>query len=149
MRVPFLVSWKGVTKPGLVDSEHLISTGLDLIPTLCDYAGIPAPKDRLGRSVRALAEGRAPEAWRDSIAIEGRHSRAIRTARYKYTVYDSGDRREVLVDLQDDPGEMRNLAEDPNYTSVLESHRASLLNAMEESGDPLADQFTIRLEKAK
>ena len=28
-RVPFIVSWKGVTKPGVVDKEHLVSSGLD------------------------------------------------------------------------------------------------------------------------
>ena len=149
MRVPFLVSWKGVTRPGLVDNEHFVSTGLDLIPTLCDFAGIPAPEGRAGRSVRPLAEGRRPDSWRENLVAESRHSRALRTVRYKYTVYDAGEAREALVDLRDDPGEMRNLARDPNSSSVLESHRASLRRAMEESDDPLADQFAIRLEKTK
>ena len=36
-RVPFIVSLKGVTQPGLVDNQHLVSSGLDLIPTLCDF----------------------------------------------------------------------------------------------------------------
>ena len=42
-RVPLIVSLKGVTRPGLVDREHLASTTLDLIPTLCDFAGIEIP----------------------------------------------------------------------------------------------------------
>jgi choline-sulfatase len=45
-RVPFIVSLKGVTKPGLVDRTHVVSSGLDLIPTLCDFAGITVPPDR-------------------------------------------------------------------------------------------------------
>ncbi|MEI6193066.1 MAG: sulfatase-like hydrolase/transferase, partial [Verrucomicrobiota bacterium] len=53
-RVPFIVSWKGVTQPGLVDRKHLVSTGQDLIPTLCDFAGVPVPSALKGRSLRAL-----------------------------------------------------------------------------------------------
>ena len=58
-RVPFIVSLRGVTKPGLVDNQHLVSSGLDLIPTLCDFAGLKPPAVPRGCSVRALAEGRA------------------------------------------------------------------------------------------
>ena len=42
-RVPLIVSRKGQTPPGRVDTTHLVSTGLDLIPTLCDLAGIATP----------------------------------------------------------------------------------------------------------
>ncbi len=40
--VPLIVSWKGVTPPGRMDRNHLVST-LDVLPTLCDYAGIQPP----------------------------------------------------------------------------------------------------------
>ena len=53
----FIVSYQGVTRPGLVDREHLVSTGVDLIPTLCDFAGIATPEGLTGRSARPLAEG--------------------------------------------------------------------------------------------
>ena len=142
-RVPLVVSWKGVTRPGLVDTEHLVSTGLDLIPTLCDFAGIPVPKELPGRSVRSLAEGRKPQAWRDFLAAEGNHSRALRTARFKYTVYDVGERREMLVDLEKDPGEMKNLAGDAAFREVLEDHRKRLRQWMEESRDNLAQGYVV------
>ncbi|MCX5682425.1 MAG: sulfatase-like hydrolase/transferase, partial [Planctomycetota bacterium] len=118
-RVPLIVSWRGVTRPGLVDREHLVSVGLDLIPTLCDFAGIAAPKPLAGRSIRPLAEGRAAAAWRESLVVEGHHCRALHTARFKYTVFDLGERREMLVDLEKDPGEMKNLASDPAYRETL------------------------------
>ena len=142
-RVPLVVSWKGVTRPGLVDTEHLVSTGLDLIPTLCDFAGIPVPKELPGRSVRSLAEGRKPDAWRDFLVSEGNHSRALRTARFKYTVYDVGERREMLVDLEKDPGEMKNLAADAAFRAVLEDHRKRLRQWMEESRDSLAQGYVV------
>jgi len=55
-RVPMLISWKGVTKAGAVDRTHLVSTGLDLIPTLCDFAGVPSPAAlRTCRSVSRMS----------------------------------------------------------------------------------------------
>ena len=125
-RVPLIVSWKGVTKPGLVDREHLISAGQDLIPTLCDFANVPVPSALKGRSVRALAEGRTPSTWREAQVVENGDSRMVRSARYKYIVYASGARREMLVDMKSDPGEMNNLAQDPATSYVLKEHRQIL-----------------------
>jgi len=142
-RVPFIVSWKGVTRPGLVDHRHLVSTGLDLIPTLCDFAGIPVPKERAGLSVRPLAEGRTPTSWRDALVVEGRHCRAIRTDRFKYTVYDIGDRREMLVDIQNDPGEMKNLAEDPTCRDTLLDCRKRLRQWYRDHGETLAPGYVV------
>ena len=56
-RVPFIVSLKGVTKPGLVDNQHLVSSGLDLIPTLCDFAGIKPPAGAAGAQRAGVGGG--------------------------------------------------------------------------------------------
>ena len=42
--VPLVVSWKGVTPTGVADAAHLVS-GLDVLPTMCDYACIPMRSD--------------------------------------------------------------------------------------------------------
>lgn len=143
-RVPFIVSYKGVTKPGLVDRKHLVSSGLDLIPTLCDYAGIAAPAGLMGRSVRAPAEGREPAAWRPYVAAETHYGRMVCSGRYKYAVYESGGRREQLVDLEKDPGEMRNLAADPACAGVLADHRRMMREWVEANRDELASGYVIR-----
>ena len=140
-RVPLLVSWKGVTKAGLVDREHLVSTGLDLIPTLCDFAGIPSPPELKGRSVRGLSEGRRPASWRDSLVVENGRSRMLRTDRFKYIVYESGSPREQLIDLKEDPGEMKNLASDAAYTDVLKRHRRLLRQWYEENRETLGEKY--------
>ena len=142
-RVPLIVSWKGVTKPGLVDKEHLVSTGLDLIPTMCDFAGIPAPAGLKGRSVRPLAEGRKPSSWRDTLVVENGESRMLRSARYKYVVYASGARREMLVDMVADPGEMKNLALDPSSASVLAEHRRLLKEWYQQNGETLDSRYVV------
>jgi choline-sulfatase len=140
-RVPLIVSWKGVTKPGLVDHEHLISTGQDLIPTLCDFAGIPTPASLKGRSVRALAEGGTLASWRETQVVENGQSRMLRSARYKYVVYAGGARREMLVDMVADPGEMKNLAQDPAFAPVLEEHRRLLKEWYRQNGERLDSKY--------
>jgi choline-sulfatase len=142
-RVPLLVSWKGVTKAGLIDREHLISTGLDLIPTLCDFAGIPTPPGLKGRSVRRLAEGREPNSWRDSLVVENGRSRMLRTDRYKYIIYESGSPREQLIDLAQDPGEMKNLASNPASSDVLKRHRGLLKQWYRENDEKLEEKYVV------
>jgi arylsulfatase A-like enzyme len=142
-RVPFIVSWQGVTRPGLVDREHLASTGLDLIPTICDFAGIQSPPGLPGRSVRALAEGRDSASWRETLVVENGNSRMLRTAQYKYVVYGSGARREVLTNMVADPGEMKNLAPDLSFASVLEAHRRLLKEWYQHNGGSLDPKYTV------
>jgi arylsulfatase A-like enzyme len=137
VRVPFIVSLKGATKAGLVDRTHLVSSGLDLLPTLCDWAGVEPPKIQRGLSVRALAEGREPKTWRDEVVAEtafstrgggafGVKGRMVRTAKYKYVAYSEGRLREQLFDLEKDPGEMANLAMNVQYRDALNDHRRRL-----------------------
>ncbi len=147
VRIPFIVSCKGVTRPGLVDTTHLVSNGLDLIPTLCDYAGIQAPAGLAGRSARALAEGRTPPSWRDEVVAESHAGRMLRTARYKYNLYESGQHREQLIDLVKDPGEMLNLAEDPKLQPVLAEHRRRLRRWVQSTEDKFAQRYLPAGEK--
>ena len=145
VRVPLIISRaNGSTNP-LVDTEHLVSTGLDLFPTICDYAGVDPPSDLPGQSLRPLAEGRTTSAWRDHVISEtffgpymgglGTEGRMVRTHRYKYIMYSWGKYREQLFDMQTDPGEMVNLAIEDRYRDVLDKHRQLLVQWMTETDD--------------
>jgi arylsulfatase A-like enzyme len=136
-RIPFIMSYKGTIPAGKVDNTHLISNGLDLLPTLCDYAGIDVPEGRHGRSVRALAEGKRVSNWREYIAVESQDGRMVRTDRFKYCIYDSGEHAEQLTDLKNDPGEMKNLAESEEYKDILNTHRRLLRRWVERTGDKI------------
>ena len=137
-RVPLIVSWPGVTAIGT--SDRPVNTGVDLLPTLCDFAGIPIPDGLPGSSLKATANGLEARGAREfvvvsnemvqGVEVDGRNpqpqGRMVRSQRYKYCVYSLGQRRESLVDMQNDPGEMINLAEDRQYRNVLEEHRRYL-----------------------
>ena len=52
--------------------------------------------------------------------------RMVRSARYKYCQYKGGEPREMLIDMEKDPGEMKNLAGIQEYENVLAEHRRML-----------------------
>lgn len=143
-RVPLLVRGPGITQAGLVDRTHLISTTLDLIPTLCDFAGIDQPAALAGRSVRPLAAGKPPAQWRPATVVEGRRFIMVRSAKHKYTVYAAGTRREQLTDMETDPGEMHNLAADPAHATVLAEHRKLLVDWYRENGEALDPAYIVK-----
>ncbi len=127
--VPLIVSWKGKTPAGRIDREHLVST-VDVLPTICDYAGIQPPAEVRGRSLRPIIENpTAP--WRSYVVSEmartpvlGR-SFMVRSDRYKYMLLPGtgGKPLEMLFDLENDPDELRNLVEEPKLENVLKQHR--------------------------
>jgi len=145
--VPFIVSQKGVTKPGT--SDKLVQTGVDLIPTLCGYAGMPVPPDLKGVSLKDVANGADVADWREYVVtcdklaqgapVDGvsrePDGRMVRSDRYKYCLYNEGKRRQSLVDIVNDPGEMVNQAENPDFAEVLAQHRAYLREYGETTGD--------------
>jgi arylsulfatase A-like enzyme len=141
VRVPFIMSYKGVIPKGVVDGTHLISNGLDLLPTLCDYAGIETPEGMHGRSLLPLAQGENNSRWRDFVVSESQLGRMLRTDRFKYCIYDSGENREQLTDLKNDPGEMRNLATNDEYKDVLDAHRRLLRRWIERTGDRIGAKY--------
>ena len=124
-RVPLLFSWPGHIMENKTDIAHLAS-GLDITPTLCDYAGIKAPANMRGVSLRAALEGNGGLS-RDFIVSEvsSNTGRMVRTKRYKYVTY-KGDSIDQLFDMRDDPGETKNLAMSSQYASTVKEHQKLL-----------------------
>jgi len=126
-RIPLIVRPPGGMRPGRADREHLVSNGLDLLPTLCDWAGAPAPAGLAGRSLRSLVEGRTVDGWRSFVPVECVIGRAIVTRTHKYGRCHLGANAEQLIDLRRDPGEARNAIGDADQASAAaelrEAHR--------------------------
>ncbi|MDX9979073.1 MAG: sulfatase-like hydrolase/transferase [Lentisphaeria bacterium] len=137
-RVPFLAAGPGLA-PG---SRSALVSHLDLLPTLCDLAGIEPPAGLWGRSLRPLLENGKDEAhpyvvseWHTEWGFTISPGRMVRSQRYKYTRYIE-DGGEELYNLQADPGETRTLVRDPAHQEILAEHRAILDRHLQETADP-------------
>jgi choline-sulfatase len=149
-RIPLLISYKGHIKK--IECNQLVNTGVDLIPTMLDFAGIPVPEKLTGRSLKPLALGTPPATWRRYTVVENdmvqtgavgdlrpqTQGRMVRSDRYKYCLFEKGVQREELYDLEKDLLETVNLARDAAARPVLLEHRALLRQFAEENHDATA-----------
>jgi len=147
-RVPFAMYYKDKIPALGVDKNHLVS-GIDVFPTILDYAGIEIPDDLKGVSLKKVIE-KPDEKFREYVVTElgvdiKDHSltgRMIRTSKYKYNIYSKGERNEELFDMIADPLEMKNLAYDEDMQKIKNQLKAELKDWMKQTGDPFtADSF--------
>lgn len=143
IKVPFIASYKGKIKENQVNNT-LISNGLDLYPTICDYAGIEVPKELNGKSLKAVFEIPKITINRDFIVVEtkfdgktafGTTGRAVIGKRYKYVLYSWGKNREQLFDLEKDPLEMNNLVVSKSDIKIIDQYREYLYNWCKSTND--------------
>ena len=119
--------WKGHIQAGKIDNRHLISNGLDLLPTICDFAGIEGVADPRGRSLRSLLEGNSHiTEWRNTLGIESEIGRmVVDDEGFKYIRYDKVGIEEQLLNLNEDPYETTHFTNDKAYSEVLSGLRES------------------------
>ena len=124
-KVPLLFSWPGYISENRTDTTHL-SSGMDIMPTLCDVAGIKPPENMRGRSLRPIIDGTSARGSEFVVTeVSTNTGRMVRTESYKYITYRN-DSVEQLFDMKNDPGETMNLAANSRHVSVLAEHRILL-----------------------
>jgi arylsulfatase A-like enzyme len=148
LRMPFLVRWPGVIRPGT--RADAIGLNLDFAPTFLDAAGLPVHRQMQGRSLVPLLRGRVPSDWRTAMYYRyyhdpGHHNTrahyGVRTLTHKLIYFWKKDQWE-LFDLVSDPFEMHNLYGQPGHerlTASLKSELARLKRELRDD-DQLADQ---------
>lgn len=137
--VPFVFAGCGI-KSGVLDTENVINSGIDLVPTLCDFAGIEIPSCMPGKSLKGIISGTEKKLDRRDIFCEGPNwFQIIRDGRYKYTVFEAPDHPDMLIDLENDPGEMQNLSNNPQYKNLRECLHNALMEQLKERGIVLRD----------
>ena len=121
-------------------SEVLVNNGIDLMPTVLDYAGAGIPSWCKGTSYRYAAENPSVDNKNDYIVVEtnfaqtgGTRGWAVRTPQYKYVLYEAGKNREMLFDMENDRLEQTNLAIESRYKDELIKHRQMLRQWMDEN----------------
>jgi arylsulfatase A-like enzyme len=144
--VPLIARLPGVIPAGGVCDSH-IASGIDLLPTFCDFAGAVIRTGLPGRSLKPFLM--SPEAAGRDFAVSSvdpdpgmpeLSCRMVRTREYKYIAFSMGEPAEALYDLAQDPGETRNVAADPAHQAALARHREILAAWKSETRDPFPSQ---------
>ncbi len=119
---------------GAMKRDDLVSL-LDLYPTLLDMAGTEDNRAE-GISLVPVLEGKQIVHSREACVIEYPEPRirTIRKGALKYSIYPGVG--EFLFDLNNDPHELHNLMNDPDYTETARELRQNLLDWMRENDDP-------------
>ncbi len=135
IRVPWIVQWPGVTKPGSVCDNPV--HGTDFFATLLDMTGLPQRPEQHRDSVNLspLLKGdadfdRGPMVWHYPVSLPRDHSApgsAIRIGDWKFLHhYDDG--RQELYNLKRDIGESENLLESmPQKAAEMKDRLEALL----------------------
>lgn len=146
IRVPTVLQGPGFEGGRVV--RNLVSL-VDWPATLLDAAGLPIPASVRGRSVLPLVHGKRPRAWPEEVFIqisESHIGRALRTAKWKYSVGIANERsdgqggsavyeEQFLYDLESDPHEQRNLIGQGDSRRVAGELRQRLMERMREAGE--------------
>lgn len=150
INIPFIVSWKGQTKAGLIDQETLVNNGLDLYPTMLKLAGLSVPASLHGVDLRPAFlqdPGGEEQVTRDYVVSEIEQKvytghtpgtfagRMLVFGKLKYILFDRGVNREQLFDLETDPGELNPVTDNSEYMEQLISCRKMLKEWVVQTSD--------------
>lgn len=128
MRAPLIFAGAGVPKEGGVCPSPV--EFVDIYPTVADLAGLEAPTNLAGVSLRSLLKN--PETEWNRPAFSQVHfrdvpGRAIRTKHWRYVEWgENGEKGQELYDQEADPGELDNLAGIPEHAAVEKQLREQL-----------------------
>jgi len=130
--VPLIMAGPDVTAGRVVDTPV---SHIDCAPTILEAVGASprvAERDLPGASLFAVANGATPSRpviseYHATASIAGAYM--LRFGRYKYCHYVASSPQ--LFDLADDPEELRDLAADPRYASMLAQGERQLRAALD------------------
>jgi uncharacterized sulfatase len=130
-RAPFIIYDPRAEGNGIT-CERIVEF-IDIYPTLADLCDIQPPPGLDGKSLKPILDNpRIP--WEGAAFTqilrpgggEPVMGRSIRTENWRYTEWNEGRDGMELYDHLNDPGEFRNLAEDPAYSDTIKLLRSQL-----------------------
>lgn len=151
LRVPWVMRWPGVFEGGV--TRDTLTAPVDIFPSLCALCDIPIPRSIEGHDLSAAWKGE-PDAFEQDAVLtmnftasydyleDGKEWRGVRTKRYSYTRWLDGTIQ--LFDLETDPLQMTNLADDPNHKSLQQQMEHTLQVLMAKRNDELVPCSSYR-----
>ena len=149
-RTPLLIRYPGAIKPGSINSD--LVQNIDFASTVLDVANVEIPEGFQGLSLKPLFKGNNKD-WRDAlyyhyyeypgIHMVKRHY-GVRTKRYKLIRFYYDIEAWEMYDLEQDPQELNNIYNHPDYKKVQESMHLRLRemrSLYEDDSDSLNQQW--------
>ena len=131
MRCPLVFVGDGIPAG---KSTSAFSYLLDIYPTLCSITGIKAPADLDGEDLSAIWKG-TKDKVRDEVYLQyTSHQRSVREDRWKLIRYPQINHTQ-LFDLENDPSEMKNLAESADHKPHVDRLMSKLSDWQKAWGD--------------
>jgi arylsulfatase A-like enzyme len=127
-KTPLLVRWPNQIKPGTTSDEMV--QNLDFAQTFLEAAMIDIPSDMQGESLIPIFKGQNDQWDRESVYYHYYEYPSVHMVKRHYGIvnrkfklvhfYYDVDEWE-LYDRENDPNEMKNVYNDPNYKDIVES----------------------------
>ncbi|MDR1369039.1 MAG: arylsulfatase [Dysgonamonadaceae bacterium] len=122
----------------------------DVLPTFLEIAKIPQPENMDGMSVVKLLKDKEAS-WRPYIDME--HATCYENANYWAALTDGKMKyiwffhtgEEQLFDLSKDPGELKNLVPDKNYSKITGYWRKEMITHLAERGEPYVKDGKLQI----
>ena len=134
VRVPLVFSGPGIPSGG--ESEAFVYL-LDLFPTLCGLLDVERPDSVEGVDFSNVISSREVAAREKLYFAYSEFQRAIKTNKHKLIEYvvDGKHNMTQLFNLEEDPWELSNLANEPDHADLLKEMRHTLKKCAEEWDD--------------
>ncbi|GGF24423.1 sulfatase family protein [Echinicola rosea] len=142
LRMPFIVRYPNKVKAGSESGD--IIGNIDFAATLLDVAGIDTEHKTQGESFASILMGDEPENWRNGLYYHyyefpmWHHVQphyGIRTDRYTLAHFYLNVDEWELYDNENDPGQLNNIIDNPEYADVVDHLKKDLTSLMEKYGD--------------
>lgn len=135
MRIPFIARHPSFPKGHTADG---LWSQIDLPATVADLAGLDATfPNSAGQSFASVLRGGSASG--EAVFFEQEESRGIRTERFAYWARMPGAGPDVMFDHSQDPGQTRNVADDPAYAADAATLRGRVTEFFERIADSRFD----------